>query len=84
MPLSVRHFADDDKLCHHLTLDVLHDLFPLEEVSQVLTVCHTWEKRERALNMVTILYLVMALTLFPRLGGWGLAQPGQWSSLLVA
>src|SRR5438874_4924111 len=67
MPFSVRHFAEDDKLCHHMTFDVLQDLFPLALVEQVLTDCHAWEKRERALNMVTILYLIIALTLFPRL-----------------
>src|SRR5947209_10292599 len=67
MPFSVRHFTEDDKLCHHMTLEVLQDLFPLEVVEQVLTDCHAWEKREKALNMVTILYLLIALTLFPRL-----------------
>src|SRR5437588_10383048 len=67
MPFSVRHFAEDDKLCHHMTLEVLQDLFPREVVEQVLTDCHAWEKRERALNMVTVVYLVIALTLFPRL-----------------
>ena len=67
MPFSVRHFAEDDKLCHHMTFDVLQDLFPLALLEQVLTDCHAWEKRERALNMVTILYLIIALTLFPRL-----------------
>ena len=67
MPFSVRHFAEDDKLCHHMSLEVLQDLFPLKAVEQVLTDCHAWEKRERALNMVTIIYLIIALTLFPRL-----------------
>src|SRR5205807_3136664 len=67
MPFSVRHFSEDDKLSHHMTLDVLQDLYPLEAVEQVLTDCHAWEKREKALNMVTILYLIIALTLFPRL-----------------
>src|SRR5207253_235572 len=67
MPFSVRHFAEDDKLCHHMTLEVLQDLFPLEVVEQVLSDCHAWEKREKALNMVTILSLLIALTLFPRL-----------------
>src|SRR5205807_1023382 len=67
MPFSVRHFAEDDKLCHHMTFDVLQDLFPLALLEQVLTDCHAWEKRERALNMVTIVYLIIALTLFPRL-----------------
>lgn len=67
MPFSVRHFSEDDKLSHHMTLDVLQDMYPLEEVSQILTDCHAWEKREKVLNMVTILYLVITLTLFPRL-----------------
>jgi hypothetical protein len=67
MPFSVRHFAEDDKLCHHMNLDVLQAIYPLEAVEQVLTDCHAWEKREKALNMVTMLYLVIALTLFPRL-----------------
>src|SRR5260370_9732237 len=67
MPFSVRHFAEDDKLCHHMTLDVVQEVFPLAVVEKVLTDCHAWEKREKALNMVTILYLVIALTLFPRL-----------------
>jgi hypothetical protein len=67
MPFSVRHFAEDDKLCHHMSLEVLQDLFPLSAVEQVRTSCHAWEKRERALNMVTIVYLIIALILFPRL-----------------
>jgi Insertion element 4 transposase N-terminal/Transposase DDE domain len=74
MPFSVRHFAEDDKLCHHMTLEVLQDLFPLEIVEQVLTDCHAWEKREKALNMVTILYLLIALTLFPRLAVGGVLR----------
>ena len=48
MPFSVRHFAEDDKLCHHMSLEVLQDLFPREAVEQVRTSCHAWEKRERA------------------------------------
>lgn len=67
MAFSVHHFSEDDKLCHHMNLDVLQEIYPLEAVEEVLDDCHAWEKREKALNMVTILYLVIALTLFPRL-----------------
>ncbi len=67
MPFSVRHFLEDDKMCHHLSLQVFQDVYPREAIEQVLTDCHAWEKREKALNMVAIVYLVMALTLFPRL-----------------
>lgn len=67
MPFSVRQIALDDKLCHHVNLNVLQEVYPLETVEQVLSDCHAWEKRERALSMVAIVYLVIALTLFPRL-----------------
>ncbi len=67
MPFSVRHFVEDDKICHHVSLQVFQDVYPRETIEQVLTDCHAWEKREKALNMVTIMYTVMALTLFPRL-----------------
>src|SRR6266568_1202163 len=36
MPFSVRRFAEDDKLCHHMTLEVLQDLFPRLTVGGVL------------------------------------------------
>jgi Insertion element 4 transposase N-terminal/Transposase DDE domain len=67
MPFSVRHFLEDDKLCHHMNLEVLQDIYPQEVVEQVLTDCRAWEKREKALNMVVIVYLVIAMCLFPRL-----------------
>ncbi len=67
MPFSVRQIALDDKLCHHVNLDVLQEVYPRETVELVLSDCHAWEKREKALTMVAIVYLVIALTLFPRL-----------------
>jgi hypothetical protein len=67
MPFSVRQIALDDKLCHHVNLEVLQEVYPRETVEQVRSSCHAWEKREKALTMVAIVYLVIALTLFPRL-----------------
>ena len=67
MPFSVRQIAQDDKLCHQVNLEVLQEVYPRETVEQVLSDCHAWEKREKALSMVAIVYLVIALTLFPRL-----------------
>src|SRR5260370_31993579 len=65
MPFSVRQIALDDKLCHHVNLDVLQEVYPRETVEQALSDCHAWEKREKALTMVAIVYLVIAFTLFP-------------------
>src|SRR5437588_9976416 len=67
MPFSVRQIAQDDKLCHQVNLEVLQEVYPRETVGQVLVDGQRWEKLEKALTMVAIVYLVIALTLFPRL-----------------
>src|SRR5689334_1676240 len=67
MAFSVRHFDADDKLCQQIILHLFTQIIPPETIEQVLTRCHAWEKREKALNMRTIMYVVIALTLFPRL-----------------
>jgi hypothetical protein len=85
MPFSVRHFPEDDKWSHHMSLEGLQDLFPLETVEQILTDCQAWEKREKALNMVTRLSLLIALLPLSALEpGRGLAPLGQGDRLLVA
>ena len=66
MPFRLRQIPANDKLSHHLILHAFADCYPLEMVASVLSDCRSWEKRERALNMATIMYLIMALSLFPR------------------
>ena len=65
MPFRLRQISPDDKLSHHLLLHVFKDCCPLEVVSEVLDECHGWEERERKLNMVVIVYLIIAFSLFP-------------------
>lgn len=67
MSFSVRQFEPDDKMCQHIVLHLFNHIVPPETIEQVLTRCHAWEKREKALNMRTIMSVVIALTLFPRL-----------------
>jgi DDE family transposase/transposase IS4-like protein len=66
MAFSLRQIPDDDKLCQHVALEVFQDLYPVERICEILSDSHRWEQRERALNMVVMMYLVMALCLFPR------------------
>jgi hypothetical protein len=65
MCLSLRQIALDDKLCHQVRLEMLESIIPSEIVQQVLTEGEAWEKRERKLNMQVMVYLIMALSLFP-------------------
>ncbi len=67
MPFSLRQWNADDKFCHAINLDVFSELYPLETVNQVLNECHAMEQRVRKLTMSAVVYLVIALSLYPRL-----------------
>jgi Insertion element 4 transposase N-terminal/Transposase DDE domain len=67
MVLSIQQLADESKLSHALRFEVLEQLCPRELVSDLLTKCHAWEKRERSLNQLLVVYYVIALSLFRRL-----------------
>ena len=65
MSFRLRQIPADDKLNHHLVLHALQECYPAETIGCMLSECENWEQRERALNMPTIISLIMALSLFP-------------------
>jgi hypothetical protein len=67
MAFSIQQLADDSKFSHALRFEVLEQLCPRELVSDLLTKCRVWEKRERSLNQLLVVYYVIALSLFRRL-----------------
>src|SRR5436305_15314149 len=54
-----------DKLCQQSALPVLEEVYPRALVCQVLHDLHRWEQRERKLNHVLMVYLLIAWTLLP-------------------
>ncbi len=67
MAFSIQQLVDDSKLSHALRFEILEQLCPRELVSDLLTRCHAWGKRERSLNQLVLVYDVIALSLFRRL-----------------
>jgi hypothetical protein len=65
MPISVRHLTLDDKMCQQVRLDVLDSIIPADTIRQVLNDEQAWEEREKKLNMQLMVYLIIALALFP-------------------
>jgi hypothetical protein len=55
------------KFCHDLQLDVFDQIIPFSVISQVLSTCDAWEKRERNLNMVAVIWTIIAMGLLPNL-----------------
>jgi hypothetical protein len=65
MPFSVRHLTLDDKMCHQVRLDMLEAIIPADTIRHVLSSQQAWDAREKKLNMQLIVYLIIALALFP-------------------
>ena len=67
MALSIQQLSDDSKFSHALRFEVLERVCPRELVSDLLSRCHGWGKRERSLNQLLVVYYVIGLSLFRRL-----------------
>src|SRR2546423_13351615 len=68
-----------DKLCQQIALPVLEEVYPRALVCQVLHDLHRWEQRERKLNHVIMVYLLIAWTMLPTM-----ALKRVWSQLTSA
>jgi hypothetical protein len=64
---SLRQIAPESKFSHLLYLDVFEQIIPLALICEVLSQTQRWEKRERALNMVTVIVVIIAMGLLPYL-----------------
>lgn len=67
MSYSLRQIAPESKFCHDLHLDVFDHIIPASVISEVLSRCDAWEKRERNLNLVAVISVIIAMGLLPSL-----------------
>jgi hypothetical protein len=52
-------------MCQQVRLDVLETIIPADTIRQVLSSEQAWEAREKKLNLQLMVYLIIALALFP-------------------
>src|SRR5713226_3518937 len=64
MAFSIQQLPDDSKFSHALRFEVLEQLCPPELVSELLTRCHAWGKRERSLNQLLVVYSALGSSCF--------------------
>ncbi len=67
MPYRLRHLELDDKMCQQVSFTVFEKIYPQELIEEQLSLHDAWEERERALNMVIIMHLLLAAALWTRL-----------------
>jgi hypothetical protein len=68
MSFKITQLPASDKLAQLVSVELLTRLYPRELVCQILTEQHRWEQRESKLSHVLMVYYVIVLSLFPRLG----------------
>jgi hypothetical protein len=56
-----------DKICHQIDMGLLQEVIPPSMIEELLETYQMWEERERKTNMVTIIYWLIALHLYPSL-----------------
>ena len=68
MSFKIAQLPASDKLAQLVSVELLTRLYPRELVCQLLTEQRRWEQRESKLSHVLMVYYVIVLSLFPRLG----------------
>lgn len=72
MPLRVRDIAVESKFCHELKMEALQRVIPRETIEAVLTQHAAHALRVRKLTMVVVVWVVLAMHLYPRVAIGGL------------
>lgn len=56
-----------DKVCQQIDIGLLREVIPASMIEELLETYQMWEQRERKTNMVTMVYWLIALHLYPSL-----------------
>jgi Insertion element 4 transposase N-terminal len=67
MIVSITESELQDKVCHQIDMGLLQEVIPSSQIEELLETYQMWEERERKTNMVTIVYWLIALHLYPSL-----------------
>jgi len=66
MSFKIAPLPSGDKLCQQIEVGSLEHVYPRTVVSELLTAHGGWERRERKLTHLLMVYVVILLCLFPR------------------
>src|SRR5260221_492933 len=64
MPFRIAQLPCDNKFSPHFSVALLERIYPRDLVCDLLTQFHLWEERERKLNQLVMVYLLIAWHLF--------------------
>ena len=64
---TIQETALESKVCHQIDLGLLQEVIPPSMIEELLETYQMWEERERKTNMLTMVYWLIALHLYPSL-----------------
>jgi len=64
MSFRIAQIPSDDKFSHRFSLPLLEQIYPREVICDLLSQFNLWEKRERKLSQLVMVYLLIAWHLF--------------------
>ena len=67
MGVTIAEMGLDDKVCQQIDLGMVQEVIPPGLIVELLDTYQMWEEREQKTNMVSIVYWLIALHLYPRL-----------------
>jgi DDE family transposase/transposase IS4-like protein len=67
MRATIAETGLDDKVCQHIDVGMVQEVIPPELIGELLETYQMWEEREQKTNMLSIVYWLIALHLYPRL-----------------
>ena len=71
MEVSRADIDFEGKVCQHLDLGMVQEVIAPELIEELLETYQMWEEREQKTNMVSMVYWLIALHLYPRLSQQG-------------
>jgi Insertion element 4 transposase N-terminal/Transposase DDE domain len=66
MSVNVRQIDPQCKVADYLSVPQVETIIPAHLIQDVLTQCEAWEQREKKLNMQAMIYVIIALALYPQ------------------
>lgn len=67
MSATIAENGLDDKVCQQIDVGMVQEVIPPELIAELLETYQMWEEREQKTNMLSIVYWLIALHLYPRL-----------------
>jgi hypothetical protein len=66
MSLKLHGLPEECKLSTAMHTQILQDIYPISMIERILSACATWERRQRKLTLLLIVWMVITMNWYPK------------------